>query len=224
MHCRPSPFPGLDPYLSDRWGDIGLSVLVGLSTELNRDRLPDRLIARTDRLDVWVNPRDDPIRDRWLYIFDHRDHDRVVTHVELLRPDNRTPGPSHDAYVERLKSSVAAGINVVEIDLHRCPRATMPRWVGPGATDVAGLIATCRAPGGSWDTQLVPLRSAVPPVIVPLRPGDADLTLDVQSLLDRAYLDGGHDDIDYAIDPDPPLSGEDAAWADALLRAAGRRP
>ena len=30
-------------------------------------------------------------------------------------------------------------------------------------------------------------------------------------------------DIDYSEDPDPPLTGDDARWADALLREQGRR-
>jgi len=34
---------------------------------------------------------------------------------------------------------------------------------------------------------------------------------------------GGHDDIDYTKPAEPPLDEADAAWAEALLREAGKR-
>jgi Protein of unknown function (DUF4058) len=51
-----------------------------------------------------------------------------------------------------------------------------------------------------------------------------DIALDLQPLLDQCYEAGRYgDDIDYREEADPPLAGEDARWADELLRAAGRR-
>ncbi len=70
----------------------------------------------------------------------------------------------------------------------------------------------------------VSLREPIPAVKIPLRPGDADLMMDLQPLIRRVYRAGGHDDIDYTRDPSPPLPPAEAAWADQLLRAAGRRP
>jgi hypothetical protein len=57
---------------------------------------------------------------------------------------------------------------------------------------------------------------------VPLRPGDADVVVELQPLLDRAYAKGRYYNlIDYAEPPDPPLAAEDAAWAAARLTDAG---
>jgi len=42
--------------------------------------------------------------------------------------------------------------------------------------------------------------------------------LNLQSLIDQCYENGGYDDIDYTHPPIPPLQGEDAAWADTPLR------
>ena len=42
--------------------------------------------------------------------------------------------------------------------------------------------------------------------------------------LRQVYHHGRYDDIDYTLPPVPPLEAEDAAWADELLRAAGKRP
>ncbi len=43
---------------------------------------------------------------------------------------------------------------------------------------------------------------------------------------ERVFVDMGNgydDDLDYRQEPEPPLSAEDVAWADDLLRKAGRR-
>jgi hypothetical protein len=37
------------------------------------------------------------------------------------------------------------------------------------------------------------------------------------------YTGGGYDDLDYTVDADPPLAGDDALWADQLLKDAGLR-
>jgi hypothetical protein len=48
--------------------------------------------------------------------------------------------------------------------------------------------------------------------------------LDLNAVLPAAYDHGAYDlSVDYRKEPDPPLSGEDAAWADALLRERGLR-
>ena len=62
-----------------------------------------------------------------------------------------------------------------------------------------------------------------PPIPVPLRETDADVRLELQPILARIYDEGAHDDIDYRVPPSPRPAPEDAAWADALLSAAGLR-
>ncbi len=59
---------------------------------------------------------------------------------------------------------------------------------------------------------------------MPLRESDADVLLDLQSLITQVYRHGRYDDIDYTIPPVPPLDAADAAWAEELLQAAGLRP
>ena len=53
---------------------------------------------------------------------------------------------------------------------------------------------------------------------IPLRKKDDDAPLDLQALIEQCYRNGSYDDdIDYNRDPDPPLEGADARWADELL-------
>ena len=65
----------------------------------------------------------------------------------------------------------------------------------------------------------VSLREPLPTIRIPLRSDDLDVPLQLQSLLDTAFVNGGYaEDLDYAEDPRPPLTGPDGAWADQLLR------
>ncbi len=69
----------------------------------------------------------------------------------------------------------------------------------------------------------IPLRVRLPVIRIPLRPGDADVSVDLQAILDQCYRNGGYDDFNYRAAPFPPIEADDAAWADALLREQGLR-
>jgi hypothetical protein len=57
-----------------------------------------------------------------------------------------------------------------------------------------------------------------------LRPSDADIALSLQPLIEQSYRISRYDRIDYRQPPPrPPLSEDDARWADALLREKGLR-
>jgi hypothetical protein len=66
------------------------------------------------------------------------------------------------------------------------------------------------------------LRERLPVIPIPLRPGEADVMLDLQPLINRVYVAGGHDDIDYSKPPRPPLDPGDADWAAEVIRNAKR--
>jgi hypothetical protein len=59
----------------------------------------------------------------------------------------------------------------------------------------------------------MPLRLPLPRVPIPLRQEEAAIRLELQSLIERVYVAGGHDDVDYSIPPVPPLDVQDALWA-----------
>ena len=160
-------------------------------------------------------------RQRYLQIVD-LDGDRVVTVIEFLSPTNKRPGTPRRAYLRKQRECLAAGVNVVEVDLTRGGRRPM---IGPppGADAVAYAANVWRAaepdrteyyPFGLWDP--------APSLLVPLRPGDEDVVLELQPMIDLAYAEGAAFKTDHARPLDPPLSGGDAAWAAALVR--GHRP
>jgi hypothetical protein len=59
----------------------------------------------------------------------------------------------------------------------------------------------------------------LPPIAIPLREKDKDIVLELQAIVDVAYRKGRYRaTIDYEDTPFPPLTGNDAKWARALLR------
>jgi hypothetical protein len=68
------------------------------------------------------------------------------------------------------------------------------------------------------------VRHPIPDFTLPLRRGDEDVTVPLNSLLHDLYDRAGYDlRIDYRSDPEPPLEGDDVIWADGLLCQAGFR-
>ena len=59
----PSPFPGMDPYLESRWGDVHTSLCVGIRTAL-QSRLPEGLRARAEE-QVILESLDGVVQDRF---------------------------------------------------------------------------------------------------------------------------------------------------------------
>lgn len=68
------------------------------------------------------------------------------------------------------------------------------------------------------------LPNLIPFYPLPLRENDTELLLDIQTLINELYDEGNYDlVIDYMQEPLPPLSEENAVWADAILKEKGLR-
>jgi hypothetical protein len=162
-----------------------------------------------------------PTVDRWVQIVDVSTGNRVITAIEILSPWNKATGRLNRQYLRKLEDYGQAGISVVEIDLLRYP----PR--GRMAVTEADIPPERRTPyvvcirlgweNDTWRAYPMPLRSPLPPFPIPLRPTETQIVLDLQPIMDRIYVAGGHDDIDYDKPVDPPLSEPDASWALEIL-------
>jgi hypothetical protein len=164
---------------------------------------------------------------RSLRIIDTRSGRRGVTAVEILSPANKVGERGRAAYRDKQEELLRGEVNLVEIDLLRegghvvaAPWQLLPPdYAGPYRVSV---VRACRP--DQVEVYRVPLRQRLPRFRVPLRASDPDAVLDLQDLIERSYANGGYDGyIDYRVDPQPPLQGEDAAWADQLLRQRNRR-
>jgi hypothetical protein len=176
---------------------------------------------------VLVEFYDDPETERFVQIIDTSSGNRVVTAIEVVSPWNKGPGPLNKKYCKKIADYRRAEVNIVEIDLLRDPRRGRME-VGqedlPQDRREPYLACIWRANYPSrWEVYPISLRQPLPSIPVPLRSEDTDVALDLQPLIERLYIAGGHDDIDYREAPYPALRGDDAVWADAILHAAGKR-
>lgn len=199
--AQKSPFPGMDPYLEAFWGEVRNALVVYASGQLNQT-LPEGLVARIDELGsiarrsgVSTGP-DRLATEKCIVLLDVKSANRIVTIIDFL-PRGGGVRP------------VEAGASIVQVDLH-----------------IGGFEIVVRR---AWkpdvvEVQSLHLRASLPSIPVPLRQTDEDANLRLQVLIDRCYHMGRYfRRIDYQKDSDPPLEGHDAEWADALLRAAGKR-
>jgi len=148
-----------------------------------------------------------------------------LTVIEFVSPTNKRQ-PGLDAFREKREELLRGDVHVVEVDLVRAGnwRALMRPELAP--PEAASLYrATVRTAGRRPRGYLFPitLRQPLPDVPIPLRRTDRPVPLPLQALFDAVYEDGRYDQtVDYSRPLDPPLEAEDAAWAEQLLRAAGR--
>lgn len=148
---------------------------------------------------------------------------RVVTVIEVLSPANKRSGEGRTLYLRKRLAVLGSLAHLVEIDLLRAGEP-MPVRGWTGFSDYRMLISRSSQRPRAL---LIPfsVRQPIPRFAVPL---DADVTepeIDVGALLNVIYERAAFDlRIDYRREPDPPLIGDDAAWADELLRQSGLRP
>jgi hypothetical protein len=168
----------------------------------------------------------EPVTEGFIEIREPGSDDRVITVIEVLSPANKKPGEGRRQYRRKQRELQRGGVSLVEIDLLRdglwtvlvsCDRL-------PEHLQTPYRVSVFR----SWrplslEFYHAPLRERLPAIRVPLRAGDPDVAIDIQALIDRSYQFGRYERTNYAEEPQPALTGDDAAWADALLREKGRR-
>lgn len=166
-------------------------------------------------------------REAWLEVLDRRG-EHVVTIVELLSASNKESGSDSRAkYLQKQREIMESKVSLVEIDLLRAGAWTVaiPEVVARQRAQFQYLVSVNRPPDrASFDFYPILLRDRLPPVGIPLAGKDPDVDIDLQSLVTACYDRGQYArTIDYGKAPVPRLEGEDAAWADGLLRGSLRR-
>ena len=145
---------------------------------------------------------------------------RPVTAIEFVSPFNKV-GRGLRQYRRKREQLLDRGVNVVEVDLVRAgnwQRLLAPFEVAPSHRTPYRVTIHLPAEADRAFLVPVPLRGRLPAPAVPLRPGDPEVRLDLQALLDETYATGRYaGEIDYARPPVPPLDEDDAAWAASLL-------
>ena len=171
-------------------------------------------------------PVAEPTEEPYLEIYSDQG-DRLVTAVEVLSLSNKRAGDGgRTSYQQKQGEFRLGGVNLVEIDLLRA---------GPHTTAVP--LRELRVAGGRFEyhasvtvagsptryfARPIKLEERLPTIRVPLDPGVPLVPLDLQPLLDRAYDTGRYPRlVRYHAPCDPPLTAEQEAWAEGILRAKG---
>jgi hypothetical protein len=147
----------------------------------------------------------------------------LVTVIEVLSPSNKRDGAEgRQEYLKRRNEFLRSQVHLVEIDLLRGGlRAPTDQLLKP-STHYCVLVhrASARpfAKALEWT-----IRERLPVIPVPLAPGDADASVALQEVFDRAYERAGYDYLrDYTQPLFPALYGTDAQWVKEVLLVAGK--
>jgi hypothetical protein len=146
-------------------------------------------------------------------------HERIVTVLEILSPANKRAGAGRTQYIDKRLGIFSTHTNLVELDLLRASEP-MPVIGWSGRSDYRILISRGELRPRA---ELLPfsVRQPIPSPYLPLQPGDTEPRIEIGPILHALYDRASYDlRLNYRAEPDPPLSGDDATWADALLRAA----
>ena len=165
------------------------------------------------------------VREDYLQIYEAKNR-RLVTGIEFISPSNKADNEARELYLRKRKELWASEVNVVEIDLLRAGKSLvrLPLSVLKTLRPGGYVINIMRVGSRGYEFFPVDLRTRLPRVGVPLKPGEPDVVLDLQAALNRVYDLGAYSmRIDYNREPDLPLDEEAAAWANSLLLAAGVR-
>jgi hypothetical protein len=157
--------------------------------------------------------------ERWIEIRDITG--RLITVLELLSPTNKLEAAERERYIRKRRNFISSGANVVEIDLVRQGTSVFPGRIQNVLKEAGATYAVCifcAARPAEQDVYPIRLRQRLPVIRVPLRPTDAELILDLQPLIDQCHERGRYHFLNYRLALEPPLSPEDAKWAEELLR------
>jgi hypothetical protein len=173
-------------------------------------------VADSVLIDLDIEPK----TESYVQVIDVRSGHRVVTTIEVVSPTNKRAGEGKRLYLQKRQDMILGGANAVEIDLLRGGDWLLPispeRIMPAHQTTYLAWIWRVRDPN-RLTVFRIPLRARLPVLPIPLRPADAEINLDLQSVLDQCYRNGGYDDIDYRVPPSPALNDDDRCWAETLI-------
>ncbi len=159
-------------------------------------------------------PMQDEVSENFLEVREVKSG-KLVTLLELLSPVNKLHEEGRSQYLQKRANVFMSQTNLVEIDLLRAgePMTVIGK---PGRSDYRILVSR------AWQrprAQLYPfhLRQPIPTFPLPLLRQDEPPEVDIGAILHALYERARFDlRLDYSQSPVPPLSEEDAAWAETL--------
>lgn len=178
------------------------------------------LPAQTEAIEVTITVPEE-VREGYLEIRDVI-NESVVTVIEVLSPTNKRAGIGREQYIQKRQEVLASPTHLIEIDLLRSGKPMQIIEEVP-KTDYRILIALGNRRPNAY-LYGFSIRQEIPSFSIPLRRGEAEPLVNLQSLLIGVYNRARFDlAIDYNLEPIPSLKEEDKIWTDTLLKEQGLR-
>lgn len=192
-----------------------------LITGFGRATRSTRTLVRSPALLAYQG---EPLTEYFVEIVDTKFGEKVVTAIEVLSPENKRPGDGMRQFQAKQSEYRTARVSRVEIDLLREGRRLFEfpgRLLGAESGKPYYVTVYRSGKPGQCELYGIDLRESLPVISIPLRSQDPDVLLDLQPLIEHVYRTGRFP-IDYDEPCDPPLEGDDAVWARALLDARSK--
>jgi hypothetical protein len=152
------------------------------------------------------------VRETYIDIFATEPEQRLVTTIEVLSPANKERGGyGRELYLRKRQAALVCGVHLVEIDLVRAGTRMPMRDPWP-ASPFTLLVARAKQEF-SCDVWPAYFHLPLPAIPIPLAAPDADVSLDLQPLIDAIYTRLRYaDTIDYNKPLIPPPTKAEEGW------------
>ena len=156
--------------------------------------------------------------ERFIDIYELQPERRLVTSIEVLSPSNKKRGSKGwKRYLRKRQALLLGKANLVEIDLLR--GGTRMPMLDPWPKSPYTLLVCRQEKAPSCKVWPGHYRLPLPAIPVPLKAPHADVSLELQPLVEAVYARSRYDlSIDYGKPLSPPLSDDEAQWLAQRLR------
>jgi hypothetical protein len=148
---------------------------------------------------------------------------RLITAIEFISPWDKVGARAREQYARKQLDYLDAGVNLVEIDLVRQGSYVLAASLAevPESQRTPYMICVYRnTMPDQFELYRAPLQEPLPNIPIPLRPGEGDVVLELQPLIDECYRDGRYYRIDYRSDTKLNFSESDLTWIASRLHVA----
>ena len=207
----------------------GESILVGIPdvsvtqtiSRPTQDETSKNIATLTPQPTIVTLPMPQEVRENYLEIREIATG-LVVTVIEILSPKNKKPGPGKIAYETKRQQILGNLAHLVEIDLLRA--GTPMPILGKSPPSLYRILISKSHQRPRANLYPLSLQTPIPVLKVPLRSGDNEPTLDLQSLIHEVYDRAGFAFvIDYNRNLSPRLAQVDQTWLTEHLKSQALR-
>jgi Protein of unknown function (DUF4058) len=218
-HLQPKYYVAVETrtYLDDDNSELLVKIpdAIVLTTSTKPSVEPTAIATQTHPKQIRL-PMPIEVKERYLEVREVKTH-RVITVIEVLSPKNKRKGDGRNAYERKRNRVLGSSSHLVEIDLLR-ENTPMP-MIGAEETSDYRIVVSRASDRPIADLYAFGLRDPIPNFLLPLKPDDPELAVELQPILLGVYNRGSYDfRINYQKPVSPPkLAEADQQWVDDLL-------